>query len=560
MITLQTNRQMLRLLFMFLLACTVCLRGQQSIQAQQLGDGPLVVFVSDARLRTRQVEDLGFDGVSRLAQMCVQMGARVQSVNLDAPIPEEAKVVILVGPQTRLAGDQLGRLWAHLEHGNHLLLALDPLLFPDSAGHPAGGLARLLGNDYGIGLLDTFLMEPWFSVDTISDVDTSYLFSYGSDSVDHLISNPLHIYEVPVQLWGARNILVASLGPGYVAMPFLYTHSPYAESRYADIIRETIPLEFNEGEDMVGKFVVGAIAENYAMGSRLVVFGDSELLQNGYGLAIRSGAGEPLNPGNWMLLERTMAWLLDIPVDDWPDPPFSESWLAVDGGAQGWEQDRAAIIVDDNDMNRGSYDLRQVRTLSNIDYMYFLAETVEPAQAETLITLSVDFNLDGTAEATVFAKVDGVQVTDQDGIETVVPDARLVAGEALELRLPLRIIQGDNIRILDFCIGDLEAEQPVDCLAEPFFVPELGIEEPLLRHPDDMRVTIRVVTSRVNLYFGPSLAWPEVGTVWNGQVLAAVGQDATGEWVYVQSARSTGWIRMDLVIGNGDLGELPVVD
>jgi hypothetical protein len=50
----------------------------------------------------------------------------------------------------------------------------------------------------------------------------------------------------------------------------------------------------------------------------MVLLGDSEMLENGYGLSQNSETNAPQYPGNFLFAQRLAAWLLDLPAAEWP--------------------------------------------------------------------------------------------------------------------------------------------------------------------------------------------------------------------------------------------------
>src|SRR5688572_23946737 len=87
---------------------------------------PLVIFLEGRTLGSSTLANNGRSGTSQLAAMFRQHGARVQQANLNSPIPRNADVVVLVRPVRIFRPAYAARLWAHLNRGGSLLIAVDP--------------------------------------------------------------------------------------------------------------------------------------------------------------------------------------------------------------------------------------------------------------------------------------------------------------------------------------------------------------------------------------------------------------------------------------------------
>ena len=98
--------------------------------------------------------------------------------------------------------------------------------------------------------------------------------------MQHPVTEPVVAYGLPVQLWGARSMRVEPMGLHSYAVPLIYIQTAFGETR-PEVFKSQAPVELNLGPDSVGKLMIGALAENTLTGSRVVVLGDSEMLENG---------------------------------------------------------------------------------------------------------------------------------------------------------------------------------------------------------------------------------------------------------------------------------------
>ena len=543
----------LRLIVMLVLVIASTTRLAES-QSQ-----PRVVFVQETDLQMASVTNQGAAGLTRLAEIFTRLGARTSFVRLDQPIPDDAQVVVLVGPRHPLSGEELARLWIHLEKGNSLLLALDP---PGQAGSPDaqnGGVDRLLSTEYGVKLLNGLLIGPAFTQETILDPARSIVLAH-PDSLSNPITEPLLTYGLPVYLWGARNLQAETFGLYGSATPLLVSIPAYAETNSRVYLSsKPDPLEFNIGVDYQGQLVVGTTAESHVNQSRIAVMGDSEMFENGYGLALNANTQTPIYAGDYIVAQRLASWLMKLPQDNWPTLPGGMTWIKLDGEGDDWPA-RAAVTPDPSgDVSILSLDIKQIRAFRNSDYLYLLVETAVPANPNSQISVDVDTNLDGKIDGTITIDAQGANFAATDGTVTALPDAGLAVGQGIEVRLPLRAT-GLTSRLSKVCLSVTQlafAPEP-DC-AQSIAVPQLAQQDPMsLRLFSDV-VGIITTPNIGNLRSSPSTTGRVVTTVRNGDVFAAIGRNTAGDWIEVQNARSIGWVSAPLIALSGDAQMLPVV-
>ena len=283
---------------------------------------PLVVFVVDNSLETASVIDPGPDGLTRLEDIFQGLGARTAYIRLDQPIPDDAQVVVIVRPWRATPNDVVARLFIHMAHGGHVLWAIDPTGdVRNRADTARGALAQLVQTDYGVQLLDGFVWMPWFSRASIAEQVTTFAWSEPLPSAAHPVIQPLITYHLPVMTWGARPVAVEPVGVGSSAWALLAMEGGYAETNTRVFnTSDPAPFELNLDADLQGVIPIAALAEQTEYGSRLVLLGDSELVQNDFGLD-QAFDGSAVYPGNRVLVERLVAWLLALPEDEWPDLP-----------------------------------------------------------------------------------------------------------------------------------------------------------------------------------------------------------------------------------------------
>lgn len=537
-----------------------------SVAYGQSTDRPLVLFIEGRDISTSSITNVGDAGASNLQQILVDLDVRVQRITLNEAIPDDADLVVLLGPLRRLFPAQVARLWVYLHQGGNLLLAVDPdnqNVGTVNVRHQIGnsGLTALLDHEYGIVVGDTFVADHWFTSDSIADFNRTYTLVY-PDTVPNDILTPLVEYDLPVWTWGARHLQVEPFGINGMATPLLYTDTAYGESN-PDIFpdargsTDTIPapLELNLPEDVVGRLNVAASGENRRTGSRVLVLGDSEMLQNGYGLQLIGDA--PRYPGNYVFAQRAIEWLLRMDPSEWSPLPQGLNWIKMDGSGTDWEG--SGRIVSDNDTFTAppAVDIQQIRTFVDDQFLYLLVETTQPPSPDISAQIQFDTNNDGGIDATIFVNHAGTQVTSGDGDPVDVLDAIVAYGDGLELRIPYRVVPPQQ-GIDGVCLS--LGEQDMDCLTQTIDIPLVtsrAVSDPILE--DHLMVIVNSI-NRVNLRRSPDTAQPPTTTIAKGTVLAALGRDEAGEWVYVENGHDVGWVTTSLLAPNGDLMLLPIVD
>ena len=533
-----------------------------TVQAQN-ADRPLVLFVEGRDIATSSITNIGAAGASNLHQMLIDLGVNVQRITLNEAIPEEADLVVLLGPLRRLYPAQVARLWVYLHQGGNLLLAVDP----DNQNLEtvnvrnqirSSGLTALLDRAYGILIGDTFVADRWFTSSSIANFNSTYMPVY-PDAVAHDILAPLVDYDLPVWTWGARHLRVEPFGINGSAIPLLYTETAYAESNqdvFPDVRsdEEIVPtaLEMNPGEDINGRLNVAALGENRFTGSRVLVLGDSEMLQNGYGLLMDGSI--PRFPGNYVFAQRIFTWLLNT---DWLPLPQGLNWIKIDGERSDWQTTSARASDRDTSPVSASVDIQQIHTFVDDRFLYLFIESAEPPSRDVTAQLQFDVNNNGEIDRTISVSADSVQVSGTNGDLLDAGAPSVAYGQGIELRIPYRIVPPQQS--LDGVCLSL-SEEEVDCLTQIIDIPLVtsrAVNDPDLE--DYLVVTVDSI-NRVNLRGSPGTSQPPTTTLAKGTLLAALGRTEAGDWIYVENARESGWIAASLLLPNGDLMLLPIME
>lgn len=516
-----------------------------SLQAQTSPE-PLVVFIEGRTISTAAINNSGRAGTSQLAAIFRRLGARVLQSTVNRPIPRDADVVVIVRPVRLFRPSFAARLWVHMARGGSLLVAADPEGFRVDSGTIStridrSGLTDLLDASYGLLLGNSLMIEPWFTSNTIDDVTTNYSVLRMEDD-PHPVTRDLARYEIPVWIWGARHVSVATLTADSWSSPLVYSDTSYAETD-PDIFQavsseDQTRLTINAGEDLTGHLNVVAISENFRSGGRVLLLGDSEFLLNGYGLA-RLG-DKPQYPGNYLITERAAAWLLRIPESEWPQPPTGYTWLAMDGQADDWPEEASTVI------GQSATGIVQARAFMDDAFVYLLVEQASPQASRGTLSLEV-----GSAGVDSRLTIAAGSTIIRDAANRTLADARVEVGEVTEIRLPRHLLPAQFNGQIAVSVDE----------APPLSLPVATVDTVALGDPtimSDMLVTV-VSSSRVSLRGGPGTQFPQRELIDNGTVFRAIGRSTDGEWIQVQNARYRGWIATFLLTSNGEVSYLPII-
>ena len=519
--------------------------------------GPLVVgFVEDQSLGTASTSDEGEDGLARLAEIFRFQGAQTRTIRVDEPIPDEVNVVVLVRPQQTLPVDFVARLWLHIERGNNLLLAIDANGFAEVSSEQAGGgFNRLITLEYGLTLLDGLLIEPWHEAGALQELINSESRVLPEGIVNHPLIAPLTAHDLPVQIWGGRPIHTEAIGPDTAAFALLFTESAYGETTRINFTAAgAAPLAANIGQDSMGHLLVGGIGQNAQTGSRVVLLGDSELLQNIYGLKQIPDTTLPRYPGNRIFVERLVAWLLETPEAQWPGLPAGFTWISLDGRPTDWD-DKALMLFDATSDAPESFDIQRVRVFHNDQFLYGLVQTRRPPAPG--LWIEIDFG--GVTAEPFTVTLQAEEITASVGVSApeVIPDAALRIGEAIEFRLPLRIV-GETPTIRALCLSQNEVFGN-DCLEVEIVSPLVDDRDPAPVRPADAPLAVVFSDIGARLRSGPGLNFSEVTFVSNGTLFTPVGRNEAGDWIRIEDGHYSGWMASFLLRMGLDVLSLPVV-
>lgn len=259
-------------------------------------------------------------GLSRFAGLLRQLGASLYTLEWRTGFPSDADLIVVAGPQTDFAPDQIARLWAYVNNGGRLLLLANPVNETDRSALPAtSGLFQLMWSDFGLRAVADYLIQDHGenpasvegedgSQTPVERVSTQFVTS--NVNTQHPITAGL---EGELAFFGARSLEVDAAIQGYIVTPLVFADPAfYGEVNFTNFTRDGV-LEYNIGTDTTpGSLAVAGAFEDTRTNSRIVLVGDADFARNGRGLqtAPRYSASF-VHPANVRFLLNAVTWLVN---------------------------------------------------------------------------------------------------------------------------------------------------------------------------------------------------------------------------------------------------------
>lgn len=262
----------------------------------------------------RDMEGFARQGYGQIRQALLDEGYEVESLSLSTTpeVPEDASVVIVAAPQTRLLDQEAGALIAYGEMGGRLLVLQEPT---------AEATLEAILEPWGLAFEDDVIVDPeqaLFGLDPFSPVVSDYPF--------HVVTRGLP----DTVFTGVRSISERDEVPEGVLISSLIRTSEgsWGETDY------TAPQVQPDEADLPGPRLISVAAEREATDegpkARMVVFGDADFASN---TSLTLGANQDLflNAVNWLAEEEALVGIR-------PVPPASRSVLltSVQSGLLFW--------------------------------------------------------------------------------------------------------------------------------------------------------------------------------------------------------------------------------
>ncbi len=264
----------------------------------------------------RNIEASGPTGLSRAKETLENKNYTVKELNLlaDNKIPEDARVVIIVGPTKPLTPAEVGLLNKYLQGGGSVIVMEDPVPLTDF-GDASDPLAESLSRVWGVTLRNDFVVD-----DTSSISENAIGANYSS-------SHPITSAMTNATIFPyARTIEVKPSGD-VMNVSSLVETSPdsnsWGETDFSALEADSAMISLDPETDTPGPVILAAAVEDLINKGRLVVFGNSLFISDdgfdAYGngdlfvAAVDWGAGD------------------DAPVDITITPPTERTFMTPGG-------------------------------------------------------------------------------------------------------------------------------------------------------------------------------------------------------------------------------------
>ena len=332
----------LALLVMFSLSFRTPVQADELLQDLPRLDGMKVYFTEAGGEASRF--DRSDAGLSRFAGLLSQLGADLFTLEWRTGFPTDADLIVIAGPTTDFAPDQIARLWSYMNNGGRVLLMANAVIGGRNAPFPAGGgLFGLMWADMGLRALDTIAVTegtaPVYAAPEAEATDAADLAPEATPEIigeqPVLIStfaatnfnsdSPIMAgLEDAITLYTPRVIEVDAAIQGFEVTPLLFTTNDfYGESAFAAYLQDGT-FNFDIGVDTPqGVLPLAAAYSNERTSSRIVLIGDRELAINGMGMKTSpSNSAGFVHPGNARFLLNVATWLLEAePLElEFPTP------------------------------------------------------------------------------------------------------------------------------------------------------------------------------------------------------------------------------------------------
>jgi ABC-type uncharacterized transport system involved in gliding motility auxiliary subunit len=219
-------------------------------------------------------------GYSQLVTSLKAKNYTVTPLNLvqTGKVPDDAKAVVVAGPQLALSADEVKALKDYQDGGGSLVVLYEPTLTTKIRAS-ADPLETYLSQDWGISFQDDLV------VDFTSTLPLAGLASsYANHPITQRLQGQTTIYPT------ARSIALGTPSDSNKSVTALVNsgQSSWGETDIQKVI-DSDQAQYDQGTDFPGPLPVGAVGQDSKTGARMVVFGDSDFAENGYYFSYANG-------------------------------------------------------------------------------------------------------------------------------------------------------------------------------------------------------------------------------------------------------------------------------
>ncbi|MBN2303340.1 MAG: hypothetical protein JXQ72_02610 [Anaerolineae bacterium] len=319
--------------FVALLLAVVLIVSASGTLLAQSTERPLagykIYFSEDGNAASRF--DRTNDGASRLAGLLQRLGADFYTLEWRKNIPEDADLIVIVGPLDDLGAQQTARLWTYLDNGGRLLLLAEPQYARVRAFRANDGLFQLTWADLSIqGQNYTLVEEGELRTITITEQVTNEETGEKTD-VERDVEAPILITDFVTSDLDANHPITSGLTGElafFTARPLEVDASiqvaevtalafggseQYGESDYNRYLTDGFSEYLEDKDTARGRYPVAAASALPDGGMRVVLIGDRDFVTNGWGFQT-SPPNSPnfLYPNNVQFVLNAVSWLLEI--------------------------------------------------------------------------------------------------------------------------------------------------------------------------------------------------------------------------------------------------------
>lgn len=212
------------------------------------------------------IQGSGETAFSNARQTLEKKNYSVKTLNLAAEnkIPEDAKAIVIAGPQHPLLDQEVTLLKEYLGRGGSLIVLENPTPFTDYGANP-DPLAEYLKSEWGIGLdndvvVDTTSNQPLFAISS-------------AFSSTHPITSHMTTLAILPQ---SRSLSVSEPAPQGITLTklILTSQQSWGETDF-DLLKNNQQVRYDPASDIAGPLTLAAAGENPSTQGRVVVFGNS---------------------------------------------------------------------------------------------------------------------------------------------------------------------------------------------------------------------------------------------------------------------------------------------
>jgi len=240
----------------------------------------------------RDPEKFAQDGYSTVKQLLERDNYIVETVNLatiTTTVPSTATVLVLAGPQHRLAPEEETQVADFLEDGGRLLVMADP-------GRPVPITDTL--QSWGVRFRDDLVIDPASSF--FGDVGSPLVTRFRYHEITKDIGGLTTFFPV------ARSMEQVTPAPqGVSVTPLVET----SRDSWGETDLTNRQVRYDPNADTKGPLLLAAAISSTEGEGRLVVFGDSDFASNGVLQSVQGAVGNGklfMNSINWLAEEESL--------------------------------------------------------------------------------------------------------------------------------------------------------------------------------------------------------------------------------------------------------------